>query len=193
MIPDRRLCSWFVVFAAMVVALSPVPARAASDISDIAVNVVKDGSVIHVEVDCPVNAPRAVVWDVLTDYDHMTQFISNLEKSIVRMRLGDRLQVFQKGKATRGPLSFAFENVREVELVPQTEIRSRMITGDAMPAEFTTRIEERNGKVHILHTGKYTPNVWVPPVVGPSLIQQETRRQYGEIREEMLRRVAGPK
>ena len=105
------------------------------------------------------------------------------------MRLGNRMQVFQKGKAARGPLSIAFENVREIELVPQTEIRSKLISGDSMPAEFTTRIEERGGIVHILHTGKYTPSMWVPPIVGPSLIEQETRKQYGEIRNEILRRA----
>lgn len=169
----------------------PAPVCAAEDNADIAVHVEKDGGTIRVRVDCPVRAPAAIAWDVLTDYDNMAKFVSNLTQSSVRMRMGDRVQVFQKGKASRGPLSIAFENVREIELVPRTEIRSRIVSGDTMPAEFVTRIEERGGEVHIVHTGHYTPSMWVPPGIGPALIEAETRKQYGEIRAEIVRRAGG--
>ena len=112
------------------------------------------------------NAPAAVAWDVLTDYDNMAKFISNLTQSTVRLRMGNRVQVFQKGKASRGPLSIAFENVRDIELVPQTEIRSQIDQRRHDAAAFVTRIEERDGLTHIVHTGPYTPSIWVPPVVG---------------------------
>ncbi|MFO1396931.1 MAG: SRPBCC family protein [Burkholderiales bacterium] len=167
----------------------PAPVCAAEDNADIAVHVEKDGGTIRVRVDCPVRAPAAIAWDVLTDYDNMAKFVSNLTQSSVRMRMGDRVQVFQKGKASRGPLSIAFENVREIELVPRTEIRSRIVSGDTMPAEFVTRIEERGGEVHVVHTGHYTPSMWVPPGIGPALIEAETRKQYGEIRAEIVRRA----
>ena len=174
-----------------VVALAFLPLAAASqDNSDISVQAVKDGETIRVEVDAPVKAPREVAWDVLTDYDNMAKFITNLQQSVTRMKMGNRLHVYQKGKASRGPLSMSFENVREIELVPQTEVRSKMISGDTMPATFTTRIEERGGQLHIKHTGQYTPSIWVPPVIGTALIETETRKQYGEIRDEILRRAA---
>jgi hypothetical protein len=47
-----------------------------------------------------------------------------------------------------------------------------------------------------VHTGRYTPSLWVPPIVGPALIEAETRKQYGEIRAEIERRagaMANPK
>jgi hypothetical protein len=175
-------------FAFAMLALLPFVAWSASDTSDIVVRVRKDGPTISVDVDCPVIATRATAWEVLTDYDGMAKFISNLEQSVVRIRTGTRLMVYQKGKASRGPLTFPFENVRDIELIPEREIRSRMTSGDAMPAEFTTRIEERDTKLHIVHTGKYTPKTWVPPIVGPVLIEDETRKQYGEIRDEIVRR-----
>ncbi len=43
-------------------------------------------------------------------------------------------------------------------------------------------------QVHILNSGRFVPNVWVPPVVGPSVIEAETRKQFDEIRTEILRR-----
>jgi hypothetical protein len=103
--------------------------------------------------------------------------------------MGNRLQVEQKGKASRGPLSISFENMREIELVPHSEIRSKLVAGDTMPAQFVTRIEERDGVTHVMHTGYYTPSMWVPPGIGPSLIEAETRKQYGEIRAEIERRA----
>ena len=47
------------------------------------VKVRKDGPTVAVDVDCPVDAPWQVVWEVLTDYAHMPQFISNIEYSVV--------------------------------------------------------------------------------------------------------------
>jgi len=174
---------------AATLALLPLPASSApADDSDIAVHVVKDGPEISVVVDFAVDAPANVAWDVPTDYVHMADFVSNVEASRIQQRDGDRLQVYQKGKATRGPLTFGFENVRAVELVPQKAIHSRMISGDLKASEFSTRIVAGGGQVRIVNQGRYTPKIWVPPVIGPALIEAETRKQFGEIRAEMLRR-----
>ena len=186
-----RLSTFLRGLAFAMLALPPLAAWSASDTSDIVVRVRKDGATISVDVECPLAATRAVAWEVLTDYDNMAKFISNLDQSVVRIRTGNRLLVYQKGMASRGPLTFPFENVRDIELIPEREIRSRMTSGDAMPAEFTTRIDERGTKLYIVHTGKYTPKTWVPPMIGPVLIEDETRKQYGEIRDEIVRRTGG--
>jgi hypothetical protein len=36
--------------------------------------------------------------------------------------------------------------------------------------------------------GEFITDVWVPPVIGPGFIQAETRKQYDEMRREILRR-----
>jgi hypothetical protein len=157
---------------------------------DIQVHVKKDGAEIAVDVDVPVNASLAVAWEVLTDYDHMTEFITNLQSSNVQARDGQTLQVYQKGKAERGLLSITFENVREVQLIPYQEIRSRLISGDLKASQFTTRVVDDGTLIHIINSGRYTPKIWVPPIIGPALIEAETRKQFGEIRGEILRRNA---
>jgi hypothetical protein len=186
----RRIAGIINVFAILgALSAIPVSGRAAPpDDSDIEVHVTKDGPTITADVDCPVQAPVAAVWEVLVDYDHMAQFISNLEASVVRKREGDRLVVYQKGKAQRGPLTFAFENVREINLVPYREIRSRLISGNLKTSQFTTRIIDEAGVLHIINSGRYTPKMWVPPLIGTALIEAETRKQFGEIRAEILRR-----
>ena len=158
---------------------------------DILVRVVKDGPHIAVDVDVPVDAPWSVVWDVLTDYDHMGEFVSNVKASrIVGRPVEDVLRVHQSGSASLGPFSLPFDNVREIELVPHREIRSRLVSGDFKASAFITRIVLVDARIHILNRGRYTPNMWVPPLIGPALIEAQTRKQFGEIRAEILRRGA---
>ena len=157
---------------------------------DIAVHVQKAGSEILVDVDCPVSAPVPVVWEVLTDYDNMASFVSNLRLSAIERRADNTLTVRQAGSVSRGLFTFKFDSVREIELVPLAEIRSRLVSGDMKAAEFTTRIVDVDGRLHVVNNGRYTPNVWVPPLLGPALIEGETRKQYAEIRAEILRRAA---
>ena len=174
---------------ALFLAALPAVAPAAVD-DDIQVRVQKDGPEIVVDIDCPVRAPVAVAWEVLTDYDHMAAFISNLESSIVQARDGLKLVVYQRGKAGRGLLTFTFESVREIDLVPFEQIRSRIIAGNMKASVFTTRLVNDGTLLHIVNSGRYTPNLWIPPIIGPALIEAETRKQYGEIRAEIMRRSA---
>ena len=166
-----------------------LPASPAPPDQDISVRVQKTGAEILVDVDCPVRAPVSIVWAVLTDYDNMAAFVSNLQFSGIEHRVDNVLTVRQKGKVTRGLFSFAFDNVREIELLPFAEIRSRLVHGDLKASAFTTRIVDLDGLVHISNNGRYTPNVWVPPLIGPVIIEGETRKQFGEIRAEILRRA----
>jgi hypothetical protein len=186
MVSKRRI-DWRVP-AAIVLMVVPLAVWSAPVDHDIVVRVQKHGQDIAVETDCPVDAPLSIVWEVLTDYEHMAQFISNLEFSGVQNRADNVLRVEQRGKVSKGLLTFAFDNVREVELVPYHEIHSRLISGDLKASEFTTRIVEVAAVFHIVNSGRYTPNAWVPPFIGPALIEAETRKQFGEIRREILRR-----
>jgi hypothetical protein len=171
-------------------AATGLPPAPRSPDQDIIVHVQRAGAEVIVEVDCPVRAPVPLVWEVLTDYDNMANFVSDLQFSAIEHRNDNVLTVRQAGKVTRGLFTFAYNSVREVELVPLTEIRSRLISGDLKASAFTTRIVDLDGFVHIRNSGRYTPNFWVPPLVGPALIEGETRKHYAEIRAEILRRAA---
>ena len=185
----RSRCALALASALVLATLSVATYGATAD-DDIAVDVRLDGPAVRVSVDCPVTAPPALVWDVLTDYDHMARFVTNLEESRVLSRDSNRLRIFQKGSARRGLLTFTFENVRELDLVPGREVHSRLVSGDLKESEFLTQIVEQGGIVHILNSGRFIPNVWVPPLIGPPIIAAETRKQFGEIRTEILRRQA---
>lgn len=161
-----------------------------ADDSDIVVHVEQRGRLVIVDVSMPVDANIEQAWAVMTDYDHMAGFVSNLSVSRVQSREGNTLTLLQKGKATRGLLTFSFENVREIMLTPPREIHSRLISGDLEASEFTTRLAEEGASVRITNHGEFIPKIWVPPVIGPAMITAETRAQFGQLRSEIIRRKA---
>ena len=185
------------VAAIWLFALAPEPDAVAqqagtppAEDADIAVHVVKNGASIVVDVDLRVNATAIETWNVMTDYDNMARFVTNLESSAILSRDRDRLVVAQNGKASRGPFTFAFENVREIVLTPYTEIRSHLISGNLKASEFTTRVLDHGASAQVVYHGEFIPKVWVPPIVGPAVIEAETRKQFQELRAEILRRKA---
>ena len=176
-------------------ALAQAPLRTdAQDASDIVVHVKKNGATIIVDVEMAVQAPPLATWEVLTDYDHMAQFVANVQASKITDRKGNTLVVTQKSGTAFGLLKFSFDNVREVELIPHSEIRSKLISGDMKASAFTTRImSDGGGGTRVVNHGEFVPTMWVPPVIGTAFLQTETRRQFHELRNEIMRRTMAPK
>ena len=176
-------------------ALAQAPARTdAQEADDIVVHVKRNGETIIVDVEMAVQAPPRTAWDVLTDYDHMAQFVANVQESRITDRKGNTLIVAQKSSTSLGLLKFSFDNVREVELVPHREIRSKLISGDMNASAFTTRImSDGGGGTRVVNHGEFVPTMWVPPVVGTAFLESQTRRQFQELRNEIMRRTMTPK
>jgi hypothetical protein len=192
----HRLCALILGSSlAIPLALAQAPLRTdTQNGSDILVNVKKNGELIIVDVEMVVQASPLATWDVLTDYDHMAQFVANVQSSKITNRKGNTLVVAQKSGTAFGLLKFSFDNVREVELVPHSEIRSNLISGDMKASAFTTRIvSDEGGVTRVLNHGEFVPTMWVPPVIGTAFLEAETRRQFHELRNEIMRRTMGPK
>jgi hypothetical protein len=167
-----------------------MPAAFAQDSRDIAVAVHRDGEEVVVDVDFLVAATPQEAWNVLTDYDHMSQFVADLTSSRILRRDGDRLEVAQQGRFRFGFFELKIENVRAIELVPMREIRSQLVSGDMKASAFTTRVAVEGNATRITNHGRFTPDRWIPPVIGPAVMQAQTRKQFAEIRAEILRRKA---
>ncbi len=167
---------------------SPVSSCGSVDQRDILVVVKVSGDVVTVDVNLHVAASPEEVWDVLTDFDQMAQIVTNLQASRIVSRSANIAIVAQEGRASFGLLSFSFDTLREVELKPFAEIRARLIGGSMHKMEGTTRLIAEAVGTRIVSHGEFIPNVWVPPVVRPTFIEAETRKQFGEMREEIIRR-----
>jgi len=167
-------------------AVSPV--LAADD--DITVRVVTHGSTVVIDVELPLKVSPEEAWSTITDYDRMTEFIPNLKESRIVSRDGNRLVVEQKGRARRGAVSFAFENVRDVVLVPPRDIRTRLVSGSMRAATSQTRLDRTDTGSKLTNHGEYTVSPLLPVSMVKDSIVLETRDQFALLRAEVMRRHA---
>src|SRR3982751_6527564 len=154
---------------------------------EIQVRVQRAGEAVIVDVDAQMPGAVREVWAVFTDYDNMASFISNLTASKVLATKDHTLEVMQSGRTKVGFLTFAFEAVRSVELVPMHEIRSTLVSGDFKSYVSTTSIAPASAGSRVRHHGEYVPKSWLPPLIGPAVIEGETHKQYQEFAAEIPR------
>jgi carbon monoxide dehydrogenase subunit G len=180
------------LIAAIAFIASPVTTHAAQTSGgDITVHVAKDGTAFVVSTELTVAANVDEVWAVLTDFDHMAQILSNVDASQIANRHGNKFEVIQKSHASAGPLRISLDSVRQVELSPKQEIRSHLLKGGGLKSsKFTTRIADEGGVIKITVHGKFVASGLSASAITPERVESQTRRQYQELREEILRRKA---
>jgi ribosome-associated toxin RatA of RatAB toxin-antitoxin module len=157
---------------------------------EIEVRVERNGDAVVVDVDAHMPGTLRETWAVFTDYENMASFISNLTASKVVAKKDHTLEVMQAGSTKVGFMTFGFEAVRAVDLLPMHEIRSNLVSGDFKAYTSTTSLSAADSGTRVRHHGEYVPKSWLPPLVGPAIIERETRKQYREFAAEIERRSA---
>lgn len=155
---------------------------------DIEIKVQIVGEDVIVDLSLFVSATPQQVWAVLTDFDHMSGFVSNLKESHVLSTSGSTQKIFQRGSANYGLIDFPFESTREMLLTPFDKIQSHMISGNMHKMEGTTQLVEEGGRTRIIFHTDTIPGRWIPPIAGKLFIEHETREQFREIRDEIFKR-----
>ncbi|MBK4738975.1 SRPBCC family protein [Noviherbaspirillum pedocola] len=160
--------------------------------SDIRVAVSRSGSAINIHVEMHVDARPSQVWQVLTDYDHMAQFSPGLEKSRAVPLGPNRLRVEQSGAVRFAFFPIPYQSVREVDLDPYREVRSRAVAGTIRSGTAVTRLIERDGGTDIDYTSTSVPAVRLPFGLGMGMVADRTRDQFAHLRAEIYRRMRAP-
>lgn len=165
------------------------PAKAGPDDAiDVGVRM-QDGEVF-VDVRFHVRATPQEAWAVMTDYDHATDFISNLEKSVILSRTDGTLLVSQKGRMGFGPFSVPIETVTEIRLTPYETMQARLVSGNLKKNASTTRLIADASGTRVVYHLESIPDVWLPPLIGRALVEFETRARFRQVVDEILRRKA---
>jgi carbon monoxide dehydrogenase subunit G len=179
---------------AAIVSLCAVASWAAPGIAspggdqDIAVQVRKERSAFEITFEFTVAATLEQTWNVLSDYEHMAQIVSNIDSSRIVSRDGDRITVAQTSHGKVGPVHVSVDGVREIVLTPFNEIRSHLVKGDLKASDFTTNLRAEGPVTRVTGHGKIVASAWVAWALGAETVAAQTRRQYQELRDEILRR-----
>lgn len=186
---SRRRCAILLATAATLLAGMP-PIAAADSGNGVNVLVEIDNGTVRISADALIPATAREVWDVLTDWENLPRFISNIAASKVIHREGNVVRVAQTGKAGFGPFSFEFQSTREMTLTPPEKFESRMVAGNMKQFRGLTQLEAVDGGTRIRYQSEAVPDTALPLGLARSTIESETREHYQEIGREVMRRKA---
>ena len=164
--------------AVLLSCLCAAQSAAAADFYSLTVS--RDGDTYGMSADAHLAAPPAAVYAVLTDYEHLTRISSAVQKSRVVDKLPDGAVLVYTD--TRACVLFFCKHIFETQryTTPGTEdIVSEVIPEQSNlksgRAVWHVQAEQDGTRLHWEMTA--VPDFWVPPFIGPSLVQRGLRSQ----------------
>lgn len=148
-----------------------------------------EGFRLEIEMLAPV--PLTLAWKVLTDFNNMARFATNLSSSRIVSAQGNQWRVAQTGFVRLGPLTQSFESVRDITLTPMKEIVSHQISGNTRRVDSRMRLQSSNdGNTRLEYRAEIVPETMLPPLIGPAVVRHEMAEQFSAQIAEMKRRFA---
>lgn len=154
--------------------------------------VTRHGDDYRLTAELVVARPREEVYALLTDYAHWTDLSSSIRESTVLKSFGDRRHHV---RTVSRACAFIFcGTVMQVQLV--TEKPQREITARTLATQSNLRHgwmqwllkKEGDGHTRLDVTLEMTPGFWVPPLLGPWMVERTLRDQMDELAAALERR-----
>ncbi len=152
------------------------------------IRVVQDGSTYVCDVDMLVAVPQAVAWSVLTDFDHMAQWVPNVRSSRVLQRDAAAVTVEQRGVVKLGLAGFPYATERRIELHAPAAIHATQTRGSLQRVESLMLLEPEGAGTHLTYHLELVPSRLAGAVLSARTLEQELAEQFAAIVGEMLRR-----
>ena len=184
-VTPTRACA--AVCFALAVAPGLVRAAAAPAIET---RIERQGEYITVNASALMQVDSRIAWEVLSDYDHLAQFIPDMKSSRVMSRDGNRVRVEQKGDFGfffyRQPVEVMLEVVEE----PRRRIDARRISGNIRDLQTRYELNASDAGVKLDYVGRFIPEFSVPPFFGMAMVRRIIERRFRAMVEEIVRRDA---
>ena len=165
--------------------------RAPLLVSPSSVNVQRDGDQFHVDVVIHADVPQRIVWEVLTDFSKLVQILPDVQVSDVIPGVDDRhMSIRQVGVARFGPFTKKYDSTREVVLVPQEQISATNVAGNVKFMHSVMTLSPEPGGTRLVYHADVEPGFWLPPLVGPAAVRNQTAEQFSALIAEMKKREA---
>jgi len=167
--------------------LVAAPARSAEDLS---VETIRRGDALEIACRAELEAPVALVWDTLTDYDRLAEFIPGMRRSRVLERRGPAVIVEQSGEARFLFFSIPIEVTVSTLEQPPRSIEASMLKGNLKRLQGAYRIEPRSGGRVLLAWNGTIEALSLPPLLGEMLLRASIEDQFRGMVREIERREA---
>ena len=157
---------------------------------ELSIEVGRDGDFITVKASAELKASPRIAWEVLTDYDHLAQFIPDMHSSRVLRREADGVVVEQKGEF--GFLFFRqrIEVTMAVSEEPPRRVVARAIAGNMKDMEGRYELQPSETGIKLGYYGRFVPDFFLPPLIGMPMVRRSLERRFRAMVEEIERRDA---
>jgi ribosome-associated toxin RatA of RatAB toxin-antitoxin module len=130
-----------------------------------------------------VNAPPATVWRILTDYEHMNEFVPDLNSCRVLSRNGNEVIIEQLGTARFLFMSKSIHLIVRATEQPMSSIDIALVSGDMKHYEshWELFLVPETGGTRVVYSGRLVPNFYVPGILGAKIIRGDIERMMGSV------------
>ena len=156
--------------------------------NDINITIQNDGQKIVIDAYYSVPTNPQLVWATLTDFNNIANFTEGVASSKITRRKGNTLRVAQISEIRFSGVSFNFESIIEVHLVPFKGFSTRMISGNMSKMREITKINSDGDQTNIYYHADIVPNMWILKYIGHSFIADEAKERLQQVRKEIIRR-----
>lgn len=177
----------FLLFGVLLLlGLRPASGSDTLDYEDVAAER-RDG-VYYASLSLQVAVPPALALEVLTDFDHMAEFVPNLTASRIVSHTGNVYRIAQQGRAGFGLFGVRFESERQIEVLPDGRLLSKALSGSTKYMRSELRVQGSAGGSRLDYRIEVIPEHWAPATVGVSFMRHELAEQFTALLREMERR-----
>ena len=156
--------------------------------ADLSLQAVRHGDTFDVEAASEFEAEVTLAWEVLTDYDRLSDFIPGMHSSRTVSRSNHRVIVDQNGDAKLLFFSFPMHVRLEIEEFPYERIISHAIEGNFKEMSGEYILEARGRRLLLRYSGSLTPDFSIPPLIGTILVRKFVEKRFGAMVDEIVRR-----
>ncbi|MGB5079621.1 MAG: SRPBCC family protein [Burkholderiales bacterium] len=157
---------------------------------ELRIEVAREGEFVSVRASAQVNADLPTAWEVLTDYDHLAEFIPDMRSSRVVRRDGGSVLVEQKGEFGFFFFRQAIDVVLSVSEQPPRRIVARTVEGNLKDMEASYELKASTNGLRLDYTGRFVPDFFLPPLIGMPLVRRSLERRLQSMVNEIERRYA---
>ena len=153
-------------------------AAAAADVRSMDVSHV--GDLYQVKVEVHLAAPPAEVYQVLTDYDHLTRISTSVVKSSVTQRLDGGALVYTDTRICALLICRHLRELQKLTETPPQDLASVVVpqTGDNVKAgSGSVHLEAEGDGTRLVWQMSVQPDFWIPPLIGPALVSRSLRAE----------------
>lgn len=168
--------------------LGPLWAQELPSLSPIAVQATERDGHVLLSAQFSVPVSQAQAFSVLTDFDHMAEFMPNMSSSKVISRAASRLMVRQQGAVSLGLFTLALDSEREIELHQMDEIIAHSLNASQGPFSSKMQLQGQEKETLMLYQADWQPKSAFLASLGKSYLQEQVVQQFTAMQKEMIRR-----